>query len=187
MFAYIHDPDNRFLEDFGVMGDFTTAMRDPIFYRWHQYLDDMFNRHKERLTPYNAQELGFDGVTVTNVQAQLNRTKVPPNLLLTYWQRSQVDLAAGLDFGPDGNVFASFTHIQHAPFAWRVEVNNASGVARRGTCRIFLAPKFDERGQQFAFREQRRFAVEMDKFSVICKLNIDIRIFYFINEFFFFQ
>lgn len=30
--AFCHDPDQRYLEEFGVMGDVTTAMRDPIFY-----------------------------------------------------------------------------------------------------------------------------------------------------------
>lgn len=30
--AYAHDPERKYLEDFAVMGDVTTAMRDPIFY-----------------------------------------------------------------------------------------------------------------------------------------------------------
>lgn len=29
----IHDPEQKYLEEFGVMGDVATAMRDPIFYR----------------------------------------------------------------------------------------------------------------------------------------------------------
>lgn len=31
--SYAHDPDHRHLESFGVIGDSSTAMRDPIFYR----------------------------------------------------------------------------------------------------------------------------------------------------------
>lgn len=31
--SYAHDPDHRYLESFGVIGDSSTAMRDPIFYR----------------------------------------------------------------------------------------------------------------------------------------------------------
>ena len=167
--GYIHDPDARFLEDYGVIGDFTTAMRDPAFYRWHKFCDDVFERHKQRLNAYTAQQLSYPGITVTKVACQLNRAKAPENILLTYWQRSQVDIAAGLDFGPDGNVFASFTHLQHAPFTWRIQVNNTSGAARRGTCRIFISPKVDERGQAFAYREKRRFMLEMDKFTVNCE------------------
>lgn len=44
-----------------------------------------------------------------------------------------------------------------------------------GTCRIFLAPKFDERGTAMLFRDQRLLMTEMDKFIVACKSNYDIR------------
>lgn len=39
----------------------------------------------------------------------------------------------------------------------------------QGTCRIFLIPKFDERGEPLRYRDQRSFAIEMDKFLVNCK------------------
>ncbi|XP_052872969.1 phenoloxidase 8-like [Anopheles cruzii] len=164
--AYIHDPDYRYLEDYGVMGDVTTAMRDPIFYRWHGMIDGLFRRHKDMLTPYTGAQLGNEGVSVTSVGVQLTRPNTPANVLLTYWQRSQVDLAAGLDFGPQGNVFASFTHLQHAPFSFRVEVNNASGASKQATLRIWIAPKVDERGTALPFREQRQYFIEMDTATV---------------------
>ncbi|XP_055606343.1 phenoloxidase 2 [Uranotaenia lowii] len=164
--SYIHDPDYRYLEDYGVMGDVTTAMRDPFFYRWHGMIDEIFRKLKDRFDPYPANQLEFQGVTVNSVSVQLNRAKTPPNVLLTYWQKSQVDLASGLDFGPEGNVFASFTHLQHAPFAFRVEINNEGDAPRRGTLRIFIAPKVDERGTPLRFVEQRRYFVEMDTSTV---------------------
>lgn len=58
MIAFSHDPDHRHLEDSGVMGDVTTAMRDPIFYRWHSNVDNIFNKHKALLPPYNQQQVG---------------------------------------------------------------------------------------------------------------------------------
>lgn len=33
LISFVHDPEQKYLEEFGVMGDVTTAMRDPIFYR----------------------------------------------------------------------------------------------------------------------------------------------------------
>ncbi|XP_065075620.1 phenoloxidase 8-like isoform X1 [Ochlerotatus camptorhynchus] len=164
--AYIHDPDYRYLEDYGVMGDVTTAMRDPIFYRWHGMIDQVFRRFKDQLTPYTSSQLSFPGVTVSSVGVQLTRANTPPNTLLSYWQRSQVDLASGLDFGPEGNVFASFTHLQHAPFMFRVQVNNDTGAVRKGTLRIWLAPKVDERGTPLSFKEQRLYFIEMDTSTV---------------------
>ncbi|XP_058838329.1 phenoloxidase 8-like [Topomyia yanbarensis] len=166
MLGYIHDPDNSFLEGFGVMADNTTAMRDPVFYRWHQHVDDIFERHKRRFKPYNADELSHPDIEIESFSAQLNRAGTKGNILLTFWQRSQVDLGTGLDFGPEGNAFATFTHIQHAPFTYRINVRNGSGSPKRGTVRIFIAPITDETGRTIPFREQRRTMIELDKYTV---------------------
>ncbi|EDW61649.1 phenoloxidase 2 [Drosophila virilis] len=165
--SFAHDPDNRHLEDFGVMGDVTTAMRDPIFYRWHGFIDSVFNKHKALLPVYNATQLGFEGVNVTYVEARLGAANARPNTLLTYWQKSNANLAAGLDFGPveDENITASFRHLQNAPFTYTFNVTN-SGAKRTGTCRIFICPKTDERNQPLRLEEQRLMAIEMDKFTV---------------------
>ena len=39
------------------MGDTTTAMRDPIFYRWHGFVDSLFGEFKYSLTPYTQQQV----------------------------------------------------------------------------------------------------------------------------------
>lgn len=62
-----------------------------------------------------------------------------------------------------------FTHLQHAPFEYNINVTNASAAAKQGTCRIFFLPKVDERGQTLRLRDQRSFAIEMDKFVVTRK------------------
>lgn len=123
LISFVHDPDGRHLEDYSVMADVATAMRDPLFYRWHSYLDSIFVRYKNTLPPYRQNQLNYDGVTVNSVNLQITTKGSSPNILLTFWQKSDVDLAAGLDFGP-GNVFAQFTHLQHAPFEYRISANN---------------------------------------------------------------
>lgn len=55
--AFCHDPTYTFLETGGVMGDPATAMRDPVFYRWHAYLAAIFQLHKNLLPPYTANEV----------------------------------------------------------------------------------------------------------------------------------
>lgn len=35
------------------MADAATAMRDPIFYRWHAYIDEIFQEYKATLPAYN--------------------------------------------------------------------------------------------------------------------------------------
>ncbi|CAG9765318.1 unnamed protein product [Ceutorhynchus assimilis] len=165
LLCYIHDPDQRHLESFGIMGDTSTAMRDPVFYRWHGYIDDIFQEHKNSLPRYTVDQLNYPGVTVTDVQVQIQGQQV--NELLTFWQQSDVDLSRGMDFQPRGSVFVRFTHLQNRNFTYTVQV--ASNSSRQGTCRIFLAPKFDEKGNPWLFRDQKNMFIELDKFKVILK------------------
>uniref|UniRef100_A0A336MYZ2 CSON010253 protein n=1 Tax=Culicoides sonorensis TaxID=179676 RepID=A0A336MYZ2_CULSO len=166
LFAYSHDPDGRYLEDIGVMGDVTTAMRDPIFYRFHKHVDDIFDRHKRLLPQYNRAQLSFAPVAVNSVMCRIPKETAAPNVLLTFWQRSQVDLSGGLDFQSDGPAFVSFVHLQHADFDYVLDISNNSSGTLLGTCRIFLAPKCDENCREFHFNEARKLMVELDKFTV---------------------
>lgn len=162
--SYCHDPDHRHLESFGVIGDNTTSMRDPVFYRWHVYVDDIFQTFKEQLPAYTAPSLNFEGISVIGLQVQSEGG--PANTMQTFWQQSDLNLSRGMDFVPRGNVFARFTHLQHTPFTYSINVNNSSGAQRLGTARIFMGPKFDERGTAMLFRDQRLMMIELDKFTV---------------------
>jgi len=51
-----------------------------------------------------------------------------------------------------------------------LQVENSTNGPKVGTVRIFLAPKFDERGVNMLFRDQRLLFIELDKFTVTCKL-----------------
>ncbi|KAL3279080.1 hypothetical protein HHI36_016594 [Cryptolaemus montrouzieri] len=164
--SYIHDPDHRHLETFGVMGDSTTAMRDPVFYRWHAYIDDIFQEFKSTLPRYDVGQLDFSGVEVKGIQVQSEGGR--PNMLNTFWQQSDIDLSRGMDFSPRGPVFVRFTHLQHQPFTYKINIENKGG-NKMGTCRIFLAPKNDERGNPWRFRDQRLMFIELDKFTINLK------------------
>ena len=39
------------------MGDSSTAMRDPVFYRWHKYIDNIFDKYKGTIKPYTSDEV----------------------------------------------------------------------------------------------------------------------------------
>lgn len=111
-------------------------------------------------------QLDFAGVNVTSVS--VNAEFQPKNILATFWQQSDVDMSRGLDFTPRGSVLVRFTHLQYAPFTYSITAQN-SGQQRQATVRIFLAPKFDERGLPLLFRDQKRLFIELDKFVVTCK------------------
>ncbi|XP_044259844.1 phenoloxidase 1-like [Tribolium madens] len=166
LIGYIHDPDHRFLEPFGVMADPAVDLRDPLFFRWHAYIDDMFQEFKATLPRYTVAQLNYPGVTVNSIEVQAKGGR--PNILSTFWQQSDLDLSRGLDFQPRGSVFVRFTHLQNQDFTYKITVNN-SGNNRMGTCRIFLAPKFDERGNPWLFRNQKDMFIELDRFAVSLK------------------
>lgn len=128
-------------------------------------------KHKGLFAPYAANALANDGVSINSVGVQISRGNASSNLLLTFWQRSAVDLGTGLDFGR-GDVLVAFTHLNHAPFTYNINVTSAT--RKPATCRIFLTPKFDERGVALSFADQRRFVVEMDKFMVNCECRLNV-------------
>ncbi|KOC58852.1 Phenoloxidase subunit A3 [Habropoda laboriosa] len=161
--SYVHDPDHRYLESFSIMGDTATDMRDPIFYRWHAFIDDIFQEHKNTLPQYTVQQLDFSGVEIRDVRLTTNQQR---NILNTFWTKSDVDLSRGLDFTPRGAVLARFTHLNYAEFTYTIIVNNRNATRKRGTVRIYIAPKQDERGLPFTFRSQKNLMIEMDKFTV---------------------
>lgn len=165
--SYAHDPDHRHLESFGVMGDTATAMRDPVFYRWHAFVDDVFQAHKEMLNPYTTAQLTFPNVTVTGFEVR--GEGLDPNTFSTFWQTSDVNLARGLDFVPRGDVFARFTHLQHTDFNYTININNGNATQSLCTVRIFMAPKTDEKGLEMLFRDQRLLMIELDKFVAACE------------------
>lgn len=163
MLSVVHDPDLRHLESFGTIGDPATSMRDPIFYGFHAYINDMFVEFKATLPRYTVQQLDYTGVTVTDIQVQTQNAGT--NLFNTFWQQSDVDMSRGMDFQPRGAIFVRFTHLQHQPFNYVIKVNNA-GAQRQGTCRIFMSPKADEKGNPWLLRDQKNMLVEMDRFIV---------------------
>ncbi|GLH11231.1 Phenoloxidase 1 [Gryllus bimaculatus] len=166
LLGFIHDPDHRHLESFGVIGDSATAMRDPIFYRWHAFIDDLFQEHKNTLPRYTDRHLGYPGITIKSAELLTNGKQ--PNILNTFWQKSDLELSRGLDFLPQAQIFVRITHLQYTPFVYRIRVQN-SGKERMGTVRIFMAPHFDDRGLPMRLRQQRGLFIELDRFLVLLK------------------
>lgn len=41
------------------MGDSATAMRDPVFYRWHAFIDNIFEDFKATLPRYTVKQVRY--------------------------------------------------------------------------------------------------------------------------------
>nr|CCC55880.1 putative polyxenus lagurus prophenoloxidase [Polyxenus lagurus] len=160
----IHDPDTRYGGDRGVMAFTGTAMRDPIFYRWHKEIDDVFNEYKLTQTPYTNEELIWNQVKVTGVSVA-GEISTSPNLLRTFWQEKRVPLSRGVDFGRPNPVYVLTRHLQHEPFLYNIAVHNSTDKEVTATVRLFMAPKFSEFRREFTYTEIRRLFFELDKFQ----------------------
>ncbi|CAG7836276.1 unnamed protein product [Allacma fusca] len=168
LMANLHDPEGHHKESFGPVGDLPTAMRDPAFYRWHKFVDDIFDHYKQQLQPYSEAQLRWDPVKVRDISVRTD--DMPgPNVLITHWMQSDIDLGRGLDIKRnllrDGPVWARMTHLNHKDFQYKINVENTSSSPVRGTFRIFMAPRDNEHGQRLYYIQQRLLFFEMDKFA----------------------
>lgn len=118
-------------------------------------------------------QLDFPGILVEDFHAQTEGEQLS-NILRTFWTKATVNIADGLDFQTGDNILVQMTLLQHSNFKWNITVNNYNHVNKLGTCRIFLAPKYDERGYSWKFADQKIMFIELDKFKVYCKYNHSI-------------
>ncbi|XP_054709528.1 hemocyanin A chain-like [Uloborus diversus] len=162
MMAYIHDPDGRFKETPGVMNDTATSLRDPIFYRFHRFIDNVFQEYKHTLPVYTKEKLNFQDVQVTEIKVNAKIS----NVIHTFIREDELELSHCMQFATPGSVRARYHHLDHEAFSYIITTVNNSNVEKQGTVRIFLAPKYDELGNIIPLDEQRRLFIEMDKFSI---------------------
>lgn len=97
-------------------------MRDPVFYRWHQFINEIFLKHKNILVsylstdsigfsfrfsgstffyftkpPYTEDFLIFKDVTVDSIQVDSGGL-TDSNVFQTHFERTNFNLKMGLDF-----------------------------------------------------------------------------------------
>lgn len=154
------DPTHKYGEDYGAMYDVATSLRDPIFFRWHKYIDDIFEEYKHTRPAYTQQELSWNDVQVSGVSvdgAKLNK-------IITYLEEEIVPVGTGFSFSGNVPSKIKIRHLNHEDFTYNIQVVNNAGGPKKAVVRIFLAPRYDERGHQLDFDEQRRSVIELDKF-----------------------
>ncbi|XP_013776190.1 hemocyanin AA6 chain-like, partial [Limulus polyphemus] len=163
MLAAVHDPVGKYKENPGVMDDTSTSLRDPIFYRWHRFIDNMFQEFKTNLPPYSKHELEFPKVNIGKVT--LHATK--SNYLQTFEEDHYLELCHGVQFCKEGSVKVHYKRLQHEEFNYNIEVHNDSSSNKNAVVRIFLAPRDNELGNRLELDDQRHLFIELDKFHVV--------------------
>lgn len=98
---------------------------------------------------FSLLQLGFDGVRVSGVEVITEG--VANNTFLTFWQQNDVNLARGMDFQPRGTIFARLTHLQHAPFTYRIKVGHPYLRAAAGSLVYFREKVVCQRPTRYLF------------------------------------
>jgi tyrosinase len=129
----------------GCMHWEAAAVRDPVFFRWHAHIDDLFRKYQDTLDPYGFSDLPSveaRNLTVISSSGQKNE-------LLTEMRIR--------NFRPANPVAISY--LSHEDFTYQITAVNNVDAEVPVTVRIFMAPE--------KLINDRRAWIEMDKFRHI--------------------
>jgi len=143
----------------GVMGSSGGAMRDPIFYRWHAYVQSMFQLYKNTLierAPYTDTELSFPGVRVESCSVQPDYGEL--DTFYTYREMASVRLDSLDNPSPGSSMSIQYMRLNHRPFHWNLVIHSDQPERTHAIVRIFMMPTMDGVGN--------RATIHMDHFYI---------------------
>jgi tyrosinase len=121
----------------------SAAVRDPVFFRWHAHVDELFRKFQDTLPPYAFSDLPpleIEDFFVSGTSGQRNTLSTE---MRTRSLRPQTA--------------TKIEYLSHEDFTYEFTVHNKSGVTIPVTVRIFVAPE-----QRIP---NRNSWIEMDKFQ----------------------
>ncbi|ODN01429.1 Phenoloxidase subunit 2 [Orchesella cincta] len=103
----------------------------------------------------------------------------PLNQLRTFWTKKKFELAPSVDKSTDqgGDAHICAVHLAHEPFTFKITIERkscAKSKSGKGTIRIFMAPRFDEKGRRLHLKEQRRLMFKLDSFQAKLRVGRNI-------------
>jgi len=161
--ARIADPDNKYMLDNGVMYDVATSARDPLFYQWHKFIDNVFQEYKDTLPIYTPEQVNWADIKIEKVTMKGETSKVD-NKLSTFWDTSVFKIGKHFSYTAQSTAEIKVQHLQHEPFSYDFEITNNAGDSKEAMIRAYLVPKYNEQGKPFKCNEQRSLMIELDKF-----------------------
>jgi tyrosinase len=115
LIANLGDPNGPNSTSPGVMTSTETAMRDPVFYRWHRHVDDHFVMWQDRHLPRHTFADAPGGVVIRKSLAGWAPGRSPDILLCR-----QQDITGSAQPGFDGRAFAQASF---GPATWNFPEN----------------------------------------------------------------
>jgi len=126
----------------GVMSSTVVALRDPIFFRWHGFVQSMFLLYKDNLNrrnPYNEHDLGFPGVRVGSAFIQPNHGA--NNTFYTCREATEVRVDSLDGTMPGSRMSVQYRRLNHRPFTFNHVIHNELNYPIGAVVRVFILPR----------------------------------------------
>ena len=140
----------------GVLEQYETMLRDPMFYQLYKRIISYYWQFKEQLPHYTYEELNFPGVKIETVET---------DKLVTYFDKYESDITNAVfvdEKTPEFVIKARQWRLNHVPFT--VKMNVVSDHDVKGIVRLYLGPKYDHLGHVVDVNENRENFVLLDTF-----------------------
>ena len=154
--ATITDPDGRFGVAPGPMVRTETAPRDPVFYRWHKFIDAVFEAHRASLEPYTRADLWVKDIEIASFSVQSDSKGMANserNTLYTFFEKKKYVV-----YNPTEKTITKQV-LNHLPYNLKIKVSNCGSQDALLVFRIFISPSSNETLDQW-----RNTFIELDKF-----------------------
>ena len=172
LIAYCGDPDGVWDIDKGAMMESFTAARDPVFYRWHKFIDIFFENHRRSLRQYTVNDWAalknveirsfktiIDDKDAVNLPAHFDLT----NNLFNYMGKETITI-----YDPEPKEITDQGIKKSIPFSFKLNVRNNGKKDAKAVFRVFMVPYTEEPHEVW-----RLLAVELDRFVVPLKAGED--------------
>lgn len=157
-----------------VLEHFETSLRDPVFYQLYKKIISYYWLFVDKLPSYTKSEVEYSGVRIESVEI---------DKLVTYFDVHEADITNVVDVervyekktdllkfgyashyqGEDIYIKARQYRINHLPFTFKL--NAFSDKSQRSVVRVFIGPKYDDKGFVIDINENRKNFFLLDKFT----------------------
>lgn len=117
---------------FNALANSELSARDPLFWRWHKHIDNVYKQKKNALMgSYSKEDVLMSGEITLGKIAMKCDENIPLNNLITYMEDTHVQMT------PESTVY--YRRLNHKDFSYKISVHNPRLQSRKIIVRIFLA------------------------------------------------
>ena len=147
----------------GVMSFSEVSARDPIFYRWHQHIEDLIQQFKDkRLQKYSLKDFKLEnGVKVQEINTIVD-TNDASEITNHNLQNTLITLEEVAEIRHHRESRIRYVRMNHLPFKYQIKLENFQLVVKKIIIRIFLGLSKNDSDDIKDYDPQKM--VEMDRF-----------------------